>query len=117
MLHDVQVPLAVLPDATNGEEMVMLVQRHTPGTEPQSGSLWTMDQNAQDRRSTWAYRHGVQLDFIEPGKPVQNGYIESFNCRFRDECLNQHWFTSLSQARSIIAAWREEYNTQRLHSA
>jgi putative transposase len=66
---------------------------------------------------TWAYRHGVQLDFIEPGKPMQNGFLESFNGKFRDECLNQHWFGSLTQARHIIAAWREEYTTQRPHSA
>lgn len=65
----------------------------------------------------WAYRHGVRLDFIDPGKPMQNGFLESFNGKFRDECLNQHWFVSLTQARRIIAAWREEYNTQRPHSA
>ena len=47
----------------------------------------------------WAYEHGVQLRFIDPGKPVQNAFIESFNGRFRDECLNQHWFVNLAQAR------------------
>jgi putative transposase len=65
----------------------------------------------------WAYVHGVTLDFIEPGKPTQNSYIESFNGKFRDECLDLHWFGSLAQARAIIHAWKEEYNTERPHSA
>lgn len=66
---------------------------------------------------TWAYAHQVVLDFIEPGKPTQNGHLESFNGKFRDECLNLHWFASLAHARQIIAAWKEDYNTQRPHSA
>jgi Transposase and inactivated derivatives len=65
----------------------------------------------------WAYRSGVQLSFIRPGKPNENAYIESFNGKFRDECLNEHWFISLSHARSIIEAWRIEYNTERPHSS
>lgn len=65
----------------------------------------------------WAYTHSVTLDFIEPGKPMQNGYLESFNGKFRDECLNIHWFRSLADARQIIDDWRQSYNTQRPHSA
>ena len=65
----------------------------------------------------WAYQHGVRLHFIAPGKPVQNAFIESFNGRFRDECLDQHWFLDLEDARRIIEAWRRDYNTQRPHSA
>ena len=65
----------------------------------------------------WAYQHHVQLRFIEPGKPVQNAYIESFNGRLRDECLNEHWFTSVGQAQRIVAAWRQDYNSLRPHSA
>lgn len=64
----------------------------------------------------WAYRHGVQLKLIQPGKPTQNAYIESFNGKFRDECLNEHWFQSLTHARAIIQAWRQDYNEQRPHS-
>jgi putative transposase len=64
----------------------------------------------------WAYEHGVELRFIDPGKPVQNAFIESFNGRFRDECLNQHWFASLGQARRVIDAWRLDYNRARPHS-
>jgi putative transposase len=65
----------------------------------------------------WAYAHGLTLDFIEPGKPTQNAHIESFNGRFRDECLDLHWFGSLAHARAIIQTWKEDYNTQRPHSA
>jgi putative transposase len=65
----------------------------------------------------WAYRRAVQLSFIRPGKPNENAYIESFNGKFRDECLNEHWFLSLAHARSIIEDWRIEYNTERPHSS
>jgi putative transposase len=65
----------------------------------------------------WAYERGVQLRFIEPGKPVQNAYIESFNGRLRDECLNEHWFLTLAHAREIIEEWRTDYNQRRPHSA
>jgi putative transposase len=65
----------------------------------------------------WAYEHGVQLRFIDPGKPIQNAFIESFNGRFRDECLNQHWFVSLAQARRVVDAWRRDYNEARPHSS
>jgi len=62
---------------------------------------------------TWAHRNGVDLRLIEPGKPNQNAYIESFNGRLRDECLNEHWFTSLQHARVLIERWRREYNEER----
>jgi putative transposase len=61
----------------------------------------------------WATRNKVQLRFIDPGKPMQNAYIESFNGRFRDECLNQHWFESVAEAREISERWREDYNESR----
>ena len=65
----------------------------------------------------WTQRHGIEHLLIEPGKPMQNGYIESFNGKFRDECLNEHWFQSLRQARTEIAAWRRDYNEVRPHSS
>lgn len=65
----------------------------------------------------WAYEHGIDLKLIEPGKPTQNAYIESFNGKFRDECLNEHWFASLAEARALIAAWRRDYNEARPHSS
>jgi putative transposase len=65
----------------------------------------------------WAYQQGVELHFIERGQPTQNAFIESFNGKFRDECLNQNWFTDLTDARRIIEAWRVDYNTVRPHSS
>jgi len=62
---------------------------------------------------TWAHERGIALRLIEPGKPNQNAYIESFNGRFRDECLNEHWFTSLAHAQVVIETWRREYNEER----
>jgi putative transposase len=65
----------------------------------------------------WAYRNSVVLDFSRPGKPIDNCYVESFNGRFRDECLNTHWFLSIEDARAKIEAWRLDYNASRPHSA
>jgi putative transposase len=65
----------------------------------------------------WAYRRGVRLIFIRPGKPVDNAYIESFHSRFRDECLNERWFWDLADARQQIEAWRRDYNEVRPHSS
>ena len=76
------------------------------GTEFQSRAL-----------EDWAYHRGVQLDFIRPGKPVENTFIESFNGRLRDECLNVHRFTSRADAQTKIEAWRLDYNQHRPHSS
>nr|WP_307690534.1 IS3 family transposase [Variovorax ginsengisoli] len=65
----------------------------------------------------WASTHGIRHILIEPGRPMQNGYIESFNGKFRDECLNEQWFETLQQARSAIAVWRQDYNEVRPHSS
>ena len=65
----------------------------------------------------WAQRHGIRLHIIQPGKPTQNAFIESFNGRFRDGCLNQQWFRDIHDARSIIDTWRAHYNEQRPHSS
>ena len=61
----------------------------------------------------WAHRHQVALRLIEPGKPNQNAYVESFNGRLRDECLNEHWFLNLAHACTLIECWRREYNEDR----
>jgi len=65
----------------------------------------------------WAYQSSVNLSFIRPGKPNENAYIESFHGKFRDECLNEHWFITMAQARRVIELWRIEYNTERPHSS
>jgi putative transposase len=65
----------------------------------------------------WAYFRGIDVDFIRPGKPVDNAHIESFNGRLRDECLNSKWFESLDDARQALQAWRCDYNEVRPHSS
>jgi putative transposase len=65
----------------------------------------------------WAYENGVKLDFSRPGKPTDNAFIESFNGRLREECLNQHWFTSMEDAKQTIEGWRQAYNRRRPHSS
>jgi len=65
----------------------------------------------------WAFYRGVALDFTRPGRPTDNGHIESFNGRLRDECLNVHQFLSLDHAKAVIEAWRLDYNTQRPHGS
>ena len=65
----------------------------------------------------WAFRQGLRVSFIQPGKPRQNAYVESFNGKFRDECLNEHWFLSMRHARAVIEDWRQEYNSERPHSS
>lgn len=65
----------------------------------------------------WAFENKVKLRFIQPGKPVQNAYIESFNGKFREECLSEHVFVSLHSAQEIIESWRRDYNTNRPHSS
>ena len=78
------------------------------GPSPFQGSL---------RLDAWAYDHGVKLDFIRPGKPVENAVFESFNGRFRDECLNTYVFVSLHDVRQKIEAWRIDYNEHRPHGS
>jgi putative transposase len=65
----------------------------------------------------WAHKNGVKLDFIAPGKPTQNAFIESFNGKFRNECLNENYFDTLEEARTVIESWKDEYNGFRPHSS
>ncbi len=65
----------------------------------------------------WAYEHGIRWHYVQPGRPMENGYVESFNGRLRDECLNENWFGDLAEARETIEAWRQDYNRCRPHSA
>jgi len=81
---------------------------------PQSITLDNGSEFAGRALEAWAIQSGVQLCFIRPGRPVENGFIESFNGRLRDECLNVEWFTSLEDARRKLASWRDPYNQDRL---
>jgi len=65
----------------------------------------------------WAYEQGLHWHTIQPGRPMENGYVKSFNGRFRDECLNENWFTDLADAREKIADWKQDYNERRPHSS
>jgi putative transposase len=65
----------------------------------------------------WAHKRGVQLDFIRPAKPIENAFIESFNGRLRDECLNENQFLTLVEAQAVIEAWRRDYNEERPHGS
>ena len=84
---------------------------------PQSIVLDNRSEFAGRTLQAWAYAHQLTLCFIRPGKPIENAYVESFNGKFRDECLNEHWFVSLADAQVLIEAWRIDYNTVRPHSA
>ena len=66
---------------------------------------------------SWAYFRKIQLDFIRPGKPIENAFIESFNGRLREECLSQHWFADLQEVRAALTSWRSDYNESRPHTS
>ena len=118
--------LVIVDDATH--EAVAIVPEHTIGgahltrildsicSQRGKPAVIRSDNGAEftgKAMLTWAHRNGVTLRLIEPGKPNQNAYVESFNGRFRDECLNEHWFTSLAHAQVVIEGWRREYNEER----
>jgi putative transposase len=87
------------------------------GAAPRSITLDNGSEFVGRAMEAWAIENGVQLCFIRPGRPVENGFIESFNGRLRDECLSVEWFSSLGKAREKLAAWRDHYNHRRPHSA
>jgi putative transposase len=107
-----------LGQSLKGEDVVrvlssIVVHRGLPQTiKTDNGSEFIS--KAMDK---WAYERGVELDFSRPGKPTDNAAVESFNGRLRQECLNEHWFLSLDDARVKIEAWRRDYNENRPHSA
>jgi putative transposase len=111
-------PAIALGTSLPGERVVTLLDRlrSTVGV-PQRIAIDNGPEFISQALDAWAYRNGVQLEFSRPGKPTDNAFAESFNGRFRDECLNQHWFASLEEARQIVEAWRIEYNTERPHRA
>ena len=107
--------VAIVPErAMGGQQLVRILDR-LAGTRGLPKAIRTDNGKEFCGRAmlTWAHERDVRLFLIEPGKPNQNAYIESFNGRFRDECLNEHWFTSLQQAKAVIEAWRCEYNEDR----
>jgi putative transposase len=103
----------------NGPKVVTALSKAIAerGAAPRSITLDNGSEFAGRAMEAWAMHLGVQLCFIRPGRPVENGFIESFNGRLRDECLNVEWFPMLSEAQRRLALWREHYNHQRPHSA
>jgi putative transposase len=111
--------LAIETDTSLSSERVVrvmeeLVQRHG---KPRLLQIDNGPEFRSKKLDQWASRVGVELHFIDPGKPTQNGHIESFNGRFREECLSQEWFSTLKEARQFIEEWRVGYNTIRPHSS
>ncbi len=111
--------LSIETDTSLGSERVVrvmeeLVQQHG---KPKLLQIDNGPEFRGKKLDQWASRNGVELHFIDPGKPTQNGHIESFNGRFREECLDQEWFSTLKEARHNIEKWRVGYNTMRPHSS
>lgn len=101
-----------------GMDVVKVLERVTvEHGKPESIQLDNGPEFISKDLDLWAYWNGVRLDFSRPGKPTDNATIESFNARFRQECLNEHWFMSLMDAQEKIEAWRADYNRIRPHSS
>ena len=112
-----EVPVIEVDVSIGGQRVCRILDRLFGNRPlPERLSLDNGPEFASMALDAWAAQHGVQLHFIQPGKPVQNAFIESFNGKFRDECLNEHWFVSLQEAQVVIEAWRREYNEERTHS-
>lgn len=114
-----QSPLLEVATAMSGRGVAEALDRVLGAGQPRPRSI-TVDHGTEFTSRAledWAYQRGVQLDFIRPGKPQENAFIESFNGRLRDECLNVHQFLSLADARAKIEVWRQDYNQQRPHSS
>ena len=104
--------------ALSGEKVALALDVVVAGRgAPQSITVDNGTEFASRAMDLWAYQSGVHLDFIRPGRPVENGYIESFNGRLRDECLNVEVFFTLADARRKLALWHHDYNHHRPHSA
>jgi putative transposase len=111
--------LCAYADRSQTGEKVVAQMKHLVAVRgvPESITTDNGSEFAGRAMETWAYQVGVKLDFIRPGRPVQNGYIESFNGRLRDECLNGEVFFNLGDAREKLERWRRDYNHKRPHSA
>ena len=112
-----EVPVIEVDASIGGERVCRILDRLFVGRPlPETLILDNGPEFSGTVLDAWAGQHGVRLHFIQPGKPVQNAFIESFNGKFRDECLNEHWFLTFQEAQVVIEAWRREYNEERTHS-
>ena len=113
-----QSPLLEVATAMSGRTVAAALDRVLGrGAIPRSITVDHGTEFTSRALEDWAYQRGVQLDFIRPGKPIENAHIESFNGRLRDECLNVHQFVSLDDARQKIEGWRVDYNDHRPHGS
>jgi putative transposase len=113
-----ECPVIEVDTSLGGRRVVGVLDRlaETRGL-PQVITIYNGPEFAGRALDEWAYRREVKLNFIRPGKPIENAYAESFIGRFRDECLNENWFLSLKDAREIIENWRRDYNEARPHGS
>ena len=113
-----ECPAIEVDTSLGGARVVGVLERlrETRGL-PESITVDNGPEFAGKAMDEWAYRRGIKLNFIRPGKPVENAFAESFNGRLRDECLNTNWFMSVRHAREIIEDWRLDYNEVRPHSS
>jgi putative transposase len=101
-----------------GDDVVRVLEEVTAGRgKPRTIQVDNGPEFVSKSLDLWAYWNKVELDFSRPGKPTDNAFIESFNGKFREECLNPHWFLSLEDAQERVEAWRDDYNQSRPHSA
>jgi len=113
-----ECPLLEVAASMSGVKVVNALERiAVQRGYPESITVDNGSEFSSRAMDAWAYEHGVKLDFIRPGKPTENGYIESFNGRLRDECLNAELFWTEEDARRKLEKWRLDYNTQRPHSS
>jgi putative transposase len=113
-----QSPLLEVATAMSGRTVAEALDRVLgAGARPRSITVDHGTEFTSRALEDWAHQRGVQLDFIRPGKPQENAFIESFNGRLRDECLNVHQFLSLADARQKIETWRRDYNEARPHGS
>jgi putative transposase len=113
-----ECPYLEVDTSINGRRIVEVLERIRGVRElPQAITVDNGPEFTGKVLDEWAYRNNIQLDFIKPGKPVENGYIESFNGKLRDECLNENRFLNIREAKEKIEEWRKEYNETRPHSS
>jgi putative transposase len=113
-----ECPATEVDNSLGGDRVVNVLERlsETRGL-PEVITIDNGPEFAGKALDEWAYRKSIKLNFITPGKPVENAYAESFNGRLRDECLNTNWFLNLKHARDVIEDWRKNYNEVRPHSS
>jgi putative transposase len=113
-----ECPAIEVDTSLGGARVVGVLERlrETRGL-PESITVDNGPEFAGKAMDEWAYRRGIKLNFIRPGKPVENAFAESFNGRLRDECLNTNWFMIVRHAREIMEDWRLDYNEVRPHSS